>query len=131
MHTGKSDLLETCSGHAIDLAHHISDRYAARRASGRRDDAVRARLRAAGLHAKGKRRAARDAWFDGSAAAALTVAEALRGRQLTLRPFESLRVVPSDVEGRHAQDEREDRFLLIVRHDPHHVRQIADLVRTS
>ena len=55
----------------------VVDRQAARRAARRRDDAVRARLLAAGLHAERERGAARDARLDGGAARAVAI-EALR-----------------------------------------------------
>ena len=61
---GQRDFLEAGGGHALDFAQHIVERHAARRASRRRDDAVRARLGAAGLHAQRERGAAGDAGLD-------------------------------------------------------------------
>src|SRR5262249_39650011 len=121
MHTGDRDLLEPRGGDARDFVLNGSDRDAAGRASRRRDDAVGARLCTAGLDAKSEGGAPGDARFDGRAAAAVTIAESLRGRELTLRQAQGERVwLPLILSS--SKDERGDRFLLIVRHDAQDVR---------
>ena len=81
VHAGQRDLLEAGRRDALDLAQHVVERHASRPPARRRDDAVGARLGAAGLHAQRERRAAGDARLDRRAAAAVAVAEPLGGRQ--------------------------------------------------
>ena len=60
---------------------HVLERHAARPPARRRNDAVGARLGAAGLHAQRERGATGDTRLDRGAAAAVAVAEALGGRR--------------------------------------------------
>ena len=70
MYAGQRDFLEACPGNSLDFGEHVLDRNAPRPAARRRNDAVGARLGAAGLDAERERSAAGDARFDGRAARA-------------------------------------------------------------
>src|SRR5206468_4205403 len=94
------DLLEPGGGDASDLVQHVGDRDASRRASSRRDDAVRAWLPASCLNPQRERRSTRNARLDRGAAAAVAVAEAFSSGRLALRPFDTLTVALSNVDGR-------------------------------
>ena len=103
MNTGQRDFLEARGRHALDLTKDVVNRQAAAGAARRRNDAVAAALLAAGLHAEGERRAARDAGLDRRAACAVAVREPL-GRRL------------------------DEPVLLVVADDANDVRKRGDLV---
>src|SRR5258708_3640512 len=71
MDAGQRDLLEPGTDHPIDFAEDVVHWDAPWQPTRRRDDAVRARLRTAGLHTERVRRASGDARLDGGAARAL------------------------------------------------------------
>ena len=81
MHAGDGDLPIAGIPDAVDLRQHIVQRPAAARPTRGRNDAVRARLIAAGLHAQRERRAPCQTRRDFRAARAITAAEPLRRRQ--------------------------------------------------
>ena len=68
---GQRDFLEARRHRAVDVAQHLVRRGAPRRAARRRDDAIRARLGAAGLDAQRVSGAAGDARHDRRAARAV------------------------------------------------------------
>ncbi len=103
------DLPEPRRDDAVHFPKNHVDRRAPRLASRRRNDAVRARLGAAGLHAQGERGPTRDAGFDRRAATALAVSEALGRRELLAK-------------------QRHEARLVVVRHDAKHIRQQTDLI---
>ena len=111
MDAGERDLLESGCDDAIDLADHVVDRDAARQAARRRDDAIRARLRAAGLDAQRVRGAAHDAGFDWRAAWPLS---------RTKRVFCVF-----------VREQLNQSWLVVVFHDAHNIRQRRDFVRTT
>src|SRR5437762_12828757 len=99
MDAGQRDLLEPRRGDAFDLAEHRVNRHAPWHAAGRRDDAVRTRLAAAGLDSQRERRAAGHARLDGGAAGAVAVRKPIGGgnvRRSTVRlkPQSTVRLNP-------------------------------------
>ena len=81
MHARQRDFFEAGETDALDFGDEVGGRHAARATTRRRDDAVRARLRAAGLNAQRERSPTRHAGRQHGAAAALAVAESLSGRR--------------------------------------------------
>src|SRR5207237_10816810 len=77
------DFPETGIDDAIDVRENRLHLHAAWTAARRRDDAVRARLCASGLHPQRESRATRHSWFDARAATSLTVGNALGRGELS------------------------------------------------
>ena len=104
MDSGEGDFLEPRGRPRDRSASRISAIGTLLGRPGRRNDAVRARLRAPGLDAQRERRSAGDARFDRCSAAAFAVAEALRRRETEIvassadqRDLSSLGTTRSDV----------------------------------
>src|SRR5262245_6506820 len=116
---GQRDFLETGGGDTLDLAEQVVDRDAARPSAGRGNDAVRARLGAAGLNAQSERGPPRDARLEGRAAWAVATPENRRRARKDRReniPLSVLHALRSlSVEnGQHPR-------LAVIRNDLHHV----------
>jgi len=109
VHAGQRNLLEPSGGDPLHLRENFGNRQTARQSPRRRDDAIRAGFRAAGLDAQCEGRPACDAWLDSATAAPVTVAETLGGRKLGL-----------DQPG-----------LSVVRNDANDVRQRRDIRRLT
>ena len=111
MNSRERDLFESRGGDAFNFADERIDRHASRTPPRGWDDAVRARLRASGLHAQRERRAPCRAWLDRRSAAAVAFAEALGCREVDRFRRRRKAATPKDWEqprfvvvGNHADD---------------------------
>ena len=107
VHAGQRDLLVAGSHDAAQLVEDVGERAAAARTAGSRDDAVAARLVAAGLRAQRPRGAAHQAGAGQPAARAIAA------------------------RARPASEQRQEPRLVVVRHDLGHAGERRDLARRS
>src|SRR5688572_15001621 len=110
MDAGDGDLAVTGILHACDLRENVRDGPAAPGTARTRDNAIRARLIAAGLHAQRKCGTSGESRRDRCAAAAVTARESLRGRKP--RKPNLLRQMLLAIVGNNLHDAGKTRYLL-------------------